>query len=98
MAIPERSRTQVDEVLLCSPQGDVLYEWKCHDTATRIGLLEFVSQKARQIAQGLPLGRLDRVEMSCASSRLVVRIADDHGMLVRTSPYRHTAPLAMDGR
>lgn len=94
-ALPERPRTQVDEVFLCSPQGEVLYEWKCNDTAARIGLLEFVSQKARQLAQGLPLGKFDRVEMSCASSRLVLRIREDHAMLVRTSPYQNTGSLAM---
>ena len=76
---------RIDEMLVCSAQGDVLYEWQCADVATRINLMEFVSQKARQLAQGLPLGTLDRLEMQSQNSRLVSQFQAEHGVFVRSS-------------
>src|SRR5258706_15019129 len=47
----ETSRPRTDELLVCSLQGEVLHEWKCSNPNGRVGFLEFVSQKARQLAQ-----------------------------------------------
>lgn len=80
-----RSRTQIDEVMVCTTQGDVLYEYKCGDASKRIQLLEFVSKKARQLAQGLPLGAMDRLELATAKNHIVIQIRDDHGLMVRAS-------------
>jgi len=79
-------RVQVDEVLLCSQQGDVLHEYRCVEPNQRISLIEFVSQKTRLFGAGLPLGSFDRLEFVGGSGRLVVRVRDGHGLLVRTSP------------
>ena len=38
-------RPKIDEVLICSTQGDVLYEWQCADANARIRFLQFLSQK-----------------------------------------------------
>jgi CheY-like chemotaxis protein len=81
----ERDRPQIDEVLVCSIHGDVLYEWQCANTGARIGFLEFLSQKARQLAQGLPLGQFDRLEMQEAASRAVAQIHSDRALFVRSS-------------
>ena len=81
----EASRPQVEEMLVCSLQGEVLHEWKCANPNNRVGLLEFISQKARQLAQGLPLGDFDRVEISGIQTRAVAQIQDDRALFVRTS-------------
>jgi CheY-like chemotaxis protein len=78
-------RPQVDELLVCSLQGEVLHEWQCTNTNGRVGFLEFVSQKARQLAQGLPLGEFDRLEATADSVRVVAQIQPDRALFVRTS-------------
>ena len=66
-------------------QGEVLYEWKCANPNGRVGFLEFVSQKARQLAQGLPLGAFDRVEINGVNTRVLVRVQSERALFVRCS-------------
>lgn len=87
----DTSRPQVDEMLVCSLQGEVLHDWKCTNPNNRVGLLEFISQKARQLAQGLPLGDFDRIEISGPQTRAVVQIQDDRALFV------HTSRVSVDG-
>jgi hypothetical protein len=63
----------------------VLHEWQCTNTNGRVGFLEFLSQKARQLAQGLPLGEFDRLEATDDSVRVVAQIQPDRALFVRTS-------------
>jgi CheY-like chemotaxis protein len=75
----------IEEVLLCSAQGEVLYEWQCPKVEDRISLLEFISQKGWQLQNTLPIGRLDRVELQAPSSRIVMQVQSERGLLVRSS-------------
>jgi CheY-like chemotaxis protein len=85
-AVPAPStRPQIDELLVCSLQGEVLHEWKCTNTNGRVGFLEFLSQKARQLAQGLPLGDFDRLEVNNEAGRVVAQIQPDRALFVRAS-------------
>ena len=77
--------TSIDEVLVCSAQGDVLYEWQCRNSELWINFLEFVSQKSRQLGQGLALGRFDRLEILGPNSRIVAQIGSSRGVIVRSS-------------
>jgi hypothetical protein len=77
------SRPRVEELLVCSLQGEVLHEWQCTNANGRVGFLEFLSQKARQLAQGLPLGEFDRVEVSHTKGRVVAQIQADRALFVR---------------
>ena len=79
------TRPQVDELLVCSLQGEVLHEWQCTNTNGRVGFLEFLSQKARQLAQGLQLGEFDRLEVNGECTRVVAQIQPDRALFVRTS-------------
>jgi CheY-like chemotaxis protein len=79
------SRPRVEEFLVCSLQGEVLHEWQCANTNGRVGFLEFLSQKARQLAQGLPLGDFDRLEVSHSTGRVVAQIQADRALFVRMS-------------
>jgi CheY-like chemotaxis protein len=76
---------RIDEMLVCSPQGDVLYEWQCHNTNARISFLEFLSQKTRQLGQGLPLGQFDRLEIENGAARVVTQLQADHSIFMRSS-------------
>ncbi len=95
-AAGEQLRPRIDEVLICSPQGDVLYEWQCPNTTARVGFLEFLSAKARQLAQGLPLGAFDRLELQDPPDRVVAQIKSDRALFIRAShlPIDPPAPPA----
>lgn len=78
------SRPQVDELLVCSAQGDVLYEWQCAHTDLWVNFFEFVSQRGQRLAQALPLGEFNRLEIQSGGVRAVVLISNDRGVLVKT--------------
>jgi hypothetical protein len=78
-AVPAR----IVEVLICSGEGEVLYEWQCSNTDERVNFLEVISQKSRQLAQGLELGQFDRLELETPQARLIAQVRNDRGILVR---------------
>ncbi|HKS37098.1 MAG TPA: response regulator [Verrucomicrobiae bacterium] len=92
----DRSAFRIEEMLVCSKQREVLYEWACAQTDVRVRFIEHISQKFHQAASGLPLGRFDRIEMQSAESRIVVHFQGDAGLLVRsnTMGLRKSAPAA----
>ena len=83
--VPKPPATRIEEVVLCSSQGDVLYEWQCANTDARIGFLEFISQKAWQVGLNVPAGDFDRIEIQGPDARIVTQIQSDRGLFVRTS-------------
>ena len=85
-AAPRESlRPRIDEVLICSTQGDVLYEWQCPDANARIRFLQFLSQKSWQLRQGLPIGHFQRLEAEGPGDRIVTHIDPDCALYVRSS-------------
>ena len=85
----EKFRPTIDEVLICSSQGDVLYEWQCADANARIRFLQFLSQKSWQMRQGLPIGHFQRLEIESPKNRIVTRIDPDRALFVRASRGLH---------
>jgi CheY-like chemotaxis protein len=79
------TRPRVDELLVCTVQGEVLHDWQCPNPNGRVGFLEFLSQKSHQLSQGLALGEFDRLEVNGTSARLVARLDADRALLVRVS-------------
>jgi hypothetical protein len=79
----EAMRPQVEEMLICTLQGETLHEWRCSNLAGRVGFLEFLSQKTRQMAQGLPLGEFDRLEVNGAETRVLARLQPEWGLFIR---------------
>lgn len=77
---------RVEEFLLCSVHGEVLYQWQCANAGQRILFLEFLSQKSRQLAQGLPVGFFDRLELGGVTGRIITHIAADRALFLRTVP------------
>ena len=78
-------RPKIDEVLICSTQGEVLYEWQCPDANARIRFLQFLSQKSWQLRQGLPIGHFQRLEVEGPGDRIVTHIDSDRALFVRSS-------------
>jgi CheY-like chemotaxis protein len=83
-AAPDATRPQVEELLICSLQGEVLHEWQSPDANGRIGFIEFLSRKSKMLGQGLPLGEFDRVELAEGATRVVAQIKGDRAIFVRT--------------
>ena len=83
----ERVRPKIDEVLICSTKGDVLYEWQCPDTNARIRFLQFLSQKSWQLRQGLPVGPFQRLVVEGPGDRIVTHIDSDSALYVRSSHF-----------
>jgi CheY-like chemotaxis protein len=82
-AAVEVSTRRIHEVFLCSAQGEVLYEWRVRNPELWVNFFEFLSQKAQRLGQLLPIGRMERLEMTEGADRLAVVLADDRGLLVR---------------
>lgn len=78
------SRPKVDEMLLCSAQGDVLYEWQCLNPNMWVSFFEFVSQRGPRLSQMLPLGEFNRIEIESGGARVVVAITNSQGVMVKT--------------
>ncbi len=81
----EKLRPQVEELLVCSLQGEVLHEWKCNNANSRIGQIDALAHKALQLAQGLPLGDFDRIELTSPHSRIMAQVQSDRSTFLRTS-------------
>ena len=77
-------RPKVDELLILSKEGEAIYEWQCANVELWVGFFEFASQRGQRLAQLLPLGHFDRLEIQSGGARAVVMISDDKGVLVKT--------------
>lgn len=83
---------RVEEVLLCSGAGEVLYEWKCEAIETRLELFQKIEEHAMQSSKGTPSGRFHRVSMDTGDGRLLIQIQPTFKLLVRSAlPAQPTA-------
>jgi CheY-like chemotaxis protein len=76
---------RIDELVVCSATGEVIYEWQCSNTNERISFLEFLSQKSLQLGEGLNLGAFDRLEIEGGRTRVVAQVRMDRGIFLRTT-------------
>lgn len=82
---PSEARgVRIEEVLLSSGAGEVLYEWKCESIEKRLELLKKLEQQALQASKGTPSGRFHRVSMETGNSRLLAQIQPAFKLLVRS--------------
>lgn len=77
-------RPKVDEMLILSGQGEVLYQWQCANVDLWVSFFEFASQRGQRLAQVLPLGDFERLEIQSGGARAVVIISNDRGVLVKS--------------
>ena len=88
---------RIEEMLVCSEQREVLHEWRCLEPEKRLGFMEFVSIKSRQISQKLPLGRFDRLELQSPTGRMVAHWQGNCGVLIRSNTKVQPAAAARHG-
>ncbi|HZQ45965.1 MAG TPA: response regulator [Verrucomicrobiae bacterium] len=76
---------RIDEMVICSAKGEVLYEWQSSRTSDRVSFLEFLSRKSLQLGEGLNLGTFDRLEMEGDRTRVIAQVKSDRGVFVRAT-------------
>jgi CheY-like chemotaxis protein len=76
---------RIEETLLCSRAGEVLYQSKCESLEQRLELFKNLEEQAVQAAKGTPSGRFHRVSVDIGPSRIVVQIQPSYKLLVRSA-------------
>jgi CheY-like chemotaxis protein len=82
---------QASEMLVCSGDGEALYNWKCPDPAARVALMQNIARRADQLIPQLQLGKLDRLEIQLAGDRAILQPRADRMIFVRVAanPAKH---------
>ena len=76
-------QVRIEEIVLCSGAGEVLYEWETKSLELRLRLLEQVEQQATQLGGLAPLGRFDRLEILPSEGRIICQVQPDRRLFVR---------------
>jgi CheY-like chemotaxis protein len=79
---------RIVETLICSAAGEPLYHADCADAAARVAQLRVISGEAAALAQELPLGKFDRLELQYADGRAIAQARPDRLVFVRTASER----------
>lgn len=90
-AIPAQSASsampsaRVVETLICSGQGNVLFNNNCADANARVERLKTIAAQAAALEKLLPLGNFDRLEMQFGDGRAIAQARADRMVFVRTA-------------
>jgi CheY-like chemotaxis protein len=85
---PLPAPARIQEILLCSGSGELLYQWDSPSPEKRISLLAEISHVAQQISALAPAGRFERLEVDSSTARTVCRFGPNHWLLVRRTGHR----------
>jgi CheY-like chemotaxis protein len=77
--------TAIVETLICSGQGEPLYHAHCADVSGCVERLKRIAAHAAELAQMLPLGNFDRLEMQFVDGRAIAQARADRLVFVRTA-------------
>ncbi len=76
---------RIEEILLISGSGEVLYEWQSRSIERRRSLLQQLERKAEHLSKLLPAGRFDRAEFLTSRDRIICQIQPDMRLFVRSA-------------
>ena len=79
------TETRIEEVVLCSGAGEVLYDWQCKSLERRLNLLAQIEEQALQLSNVASLGRLERLEIITKEDRMICQILSDRRLFVRST-------------
>jgi CheY-like chemotaxis protein len=83
---PTQARgVRIEEVLLCSNTGEVVYQWQCESVENRLELLKQLEHEVMEASKDTPCGRFRRVSMDTGKSRVLVQIQPTFKLLVRSA-------------
>ena len=82
--LDEAGNEGLDEVVLCSGEGEVLFTWQCKSLERRLRLMDQVDQQAQQLRDIARLGRFDRLEIRSRQGRIICQLQSDRRLFVRS--------------
>ena len=85
LAAPEAPSVRILETLICSGAGRPLYDADCANVAGRVTLLKNIARHAALLAQIVPLGTFDRLEMQFPDGRTIAQTRPDRMVFVRVA-------------
>lgn len=85
LAPPLTATLQVRETLVCTGNGEPLYDDGCEQAQARMQWLQAVAQQAALLNQTCALGIFDRLELQFANSRAVAQAREDRLVFVRVA-------------
>jgi len=84
--VPPPSPVRIDEILLTSGAGEVLFDSKCQSPDNRMQLLTQLEEMGRQLSALAPIGRFERLEIrAAAGERAVCLVRPDRRLFVRSA-------------
>jgi CheY-like chemotaxis protein len=90
--VADGNSRSIEEMLVCTNQNEVLYEWRCPQTDLRLRCLDLLRHKAQQAARRLTIGSTNRFDFQSTQGRLVVRLQGDTTILVRSASIERPPP------
>jgi Domain of unknown function (DUF4388) len=85
------SHFRIEETLLCSGAGEVLYHQGCQNLDGRLVLLRETEQQGAQLGALLRCGRLERCDLLLPGGRMILQVQPHIRLLVRSA---HVVPGA----
>lgn len=76
---------RIQEVLLGSGSGELLYECNCESIEGRLTLLQRIEQHAARVSNMLPAGRFNRIETTTTEGRIVCQVQPEMRLFVRSA-------------
>lgn len=89
-------RPMIQETLICSLDGEVLYDWNCPKSVERVSLLEFITKRASKMTASVPLGSFERFESVDRGTRCVAKLDGKEALFVRVQSVLTGGPGAAD--
>ena len=81
---PAGTDRKVEEIVLCSGAGELLYEWQAKNVDRRIQLLDLISNISASFAKTPPLTRGERLEIESPEVRIVLLLQPDRRIFVQS--------------
>lgn len=84
-ANPALPQPKIEEMIICTNQGETLYEWQATDADIRMELARLLQTRAEHLGRNLELGRCDRIEAPGQNTRMVFQLQKGCTVFVRSS-------------
>jgi CheY-like chemotaxis protein len=76
-------KVRIQEVLLASVSGEVLYDWQCQSHQSRTGLLERLNRQATHLGGIIPAGSFQSLEIQTNDERIICLVQPQTRLFMR---------------
>ena len=82
---PTLPQPKIEEIIVCTNQGDALYEFQATEADARVELARLLQTRGEELGKRLGWGRCDRVEAPNTGSRMLFHLQKNCTVFVRSS-------------